>query len=276
MPARRVGVDGESFEVEGLSIGVAGASADRGLVPALERQGAKVMWAPTVADEDPTGRTGRDVDRLPEDPRPAGYLIRAAVATDLDAVVATGPAPARNLVSLAGDLGRDGDLTAVLRGPVTAAVVDSRSAAALEQARIPIGVMPHHPRIGALVQALASWARDRSNGGVPEHRSRRWPIELSPDARIARVGSRPVVFGELEFRVLAALVRRPGVACPHELLLREGWGDRAPDDPTVVKHHLWRIRHKLGSAGRTLRTVRGVGYRYAPQPRVDDPAASKP
>lgn len=199
---------------------------------------------------------------LPEDRQPAWDLVRAAVNGQLDAVVATSAPAANNLVTLAGEIDCEEELVSALRHRVAVAAVGPVTAAAFEAAGVPVDVMPQRSRTGELIRALESWSYRRVEmAGQKAHGP---VIELLADGRVARVGNRAVTFGPREFAVLAALVRRPGVACPSELLVREAWGVAAPDDHRQVKHHIARIRRKLGDAGGLIHTVRGVGYRYAP------------
>ena len=77
-------------------------------------------------------------------------------------------------------------------------------------------------------------------------------------------GDRAIVLGAREFALLAVLVRRPGVVCPLDALLREVWGHDRPSDASMVKHHVARLRRKLGADGAAIENVRAVGYRYNP------------
>lgn len=65
-----------------------------------------------------------------------------------------------------------------------------------------------------------------------------------------------------EFRLLAALVARPGEVIDRKALLRAGWPDERDPDPEWLKAHLARLRSKLVASGvPDLANVRGVGYR---------------
>jgi uroporphyrinogen-III synthase len=197
---------------------------------------------------------------LPRRRGPAHDLIRAAVRGDLDVLVSTSAPAVRNLLVLAGEIGAREELVAALSGRVAVAAVGPVTARAFEDAGIPVAVMPQRFRTGDLLRALDGWARRRGEEPAPS----RERIELLPEARAARVGARTVALGEREFAVLASLVRRPGIVCPPDLLARETWGHLAPTGTADVKHHISRLRRKLGGSGGALQTVRGVGYRYAP------------
>ncbi|MDP8970558.1 MAG: uroporphyrinogen-III synthase [Actinomycetota bacterium] len=237
-----------AVQVHGVRDGGAGDAYDR-----LGEVGATVLRVAPYRCE------------LPADREPARRLVLAACADELDAVVATSPPAVRNLLLIAEEIGRRRALVSALRETVAVAAVGPVTARAFEDAGAPVAVMPPRPRTGELVRALAGWAQ-RRDMALPAARPESLAIELVPETRVARVGARAIVLGEREFGVLAALVRRPQVMCSHDLIAREAWGHRAPDDPVRVKHQISRLRRKLGPAAATLQTVRPLGYRYAPTP----------
>lgn len=245
--------------MDGLRIGVAGAGREVGLGEVLERRGARIVWAPAApGDTRPpaVGPVNPGTARL--DPGLARSLLRSATGGDLDVVVAVTPDAASELVALARDQDLSGGLTeATCSGRLALAALCPATATALERAGLPVSLMPKSARADALVRMLDAWATTRHTLPPPR-------IQLLPDSRAARIGRRVHVFGDLEFGVLATLVRRPDVACSHTLIAREAWEGHGPDNPAPVKHHISRIRDKLGPAAAAIQTVRGVGYRYAP------------
>lgn len=64
----------------------------------------------------------------------------------------------------------------------------------------------------------------------------------------------------LEFRLLRALVVRKGRVQSRLQLLEEVWGEDAGVSERTVDTQVKRLRVKLGPAGDTIRTLRGVGY----------------
>jgi DNA-binding response OmpR family regulator len=69
-----------------------------------------------------------------------------------------------------------------------------------------------------------------------------------------------------EFRMLSSFVANPGQVLGHDQLLDMVWGDRIRDRDKV-KLYVCYLRRKLGDAAGIdpVKTVRGVGYRYAPR-----------
>ena len=78
--------------------------------------------------------------------------------------------------------------------------------------------------------------------------------------------SKPVALTPTEFRLLTALVRRPGQVLSPGQLLDEAWQDPLGVGPERVKFSVMRLRRKLGwtDSATPIQAVRGFGYRYAP------------
>jgi DNA-binding response OmpR family regulator len=84
-------------------------------------------------------------------------------------------------------------------------------------------------------------------------------VEIDLVARTARVGSRPVTLGSLEFRLLEYLVRNAGIALSRDQILHEVHG--YDDIPTErVDLLVRRLRAKLGLSDLIV-AVPGYGYR---------------
>lgn len=80
---------------------------------------------------------------------------------------------------------------------------------------------------------------------------------------------KPVDLTRIEFQILVTLASRPRRVVAHEELLEHLWGPGWFGDDNNIAVHISKIRGKLGESGispRYLRTVRGVGYRFEPDP----------
>ncbi|HLW67706.1 MAG TPA: winged helix-turn-helix domain-containing protein [Gemmataceae bacterium] len=86
-------------------------------------------------------------------------------------------------------------------------------------------------------------------------------IRIDEQRRQVTVKGRPVAVTPTEFRLLAALLARPGEALARKELARLAMGDAIVGDRTVDVH-LAALRRKLGIAGQQIKAVRGVGYRF--------------
>jgi DNA-binding response OmpR family regulator len=82
--------------------------------------------------------------------------------------------------------------------------------------------------------------------------------------RVLRDGEE-IVLTPLEFEILLALARSPGVVLGRDQLMDRIWGYRDYAGGRVVDSHVARIRRKLGDEAaepRYIRTVHGVGYAF--------------
>ncbi|MGA2447700.1 MAG: winged helix-turn-helix domain-containing protein [Polyangiaceae bacterium] len=83
----------------------------------------------------------------------------------------------------------------------------------------------------------------------------RSPLRVTVDGREIGLSGR-------EFRVLDALVARANHAVSRDDILREAWSGPFDEPTRRVDVMIARIRSKLGTAGRFIQAVRGVGYRF--------------
>ena len=70
----------------------------------------------------------------------------------------------------------------------------------------------------------------------------------------------------LEFKLLIQLVDRRGRVQSREQLLADVWGYSAEVTTRTVDTHIKRLREKLGSMGKYVQTIRGVGYKFSRSP----------
>jgi two-component system OmpR family response regulator len=91
-------------------------------------------------------------------------------------------------------------------------------------------------------------------------------LRLDPASRACSRGDTPVALTPRELAVLAALLDRPGEVVAKGDLLRQVWGDDFEGPANVVEVYVGYLRRKVDApfGRRTIQTVRGVGYRLAP------------
>jgi DNA-binding response OmpR family regulator len=90
-------------------------------------------------------------------------------------------------------------------------------------------------------------------------------LSIDGARRRASVDGDEIKLTPLEFDILLALAREPGVVFTREQLMDRVWGYRDYAGGRVVDSHVARIRRKLGEDGaepRFVRTVHGVGYAF--------------
>jgi len=88
-------------------------------------------------------------------------------------------------------------------------------------------------------------------------------ITVDPIRHQVEVGRVAVLLTPKEFDLLHALVEAAGRVLSREHLLERVWGyTRASEiESRTVDVHVRRLRAKLGEAGRSITTLKGVGYR---------------
>nr|WP_297428838.1 response regulator transcription factor [uncultured Actinotalea sp.] len=93
----------------------------------------------------------------------------------------------------------------------------------------------------------------------------------------ARLRGRPLDLTYKEFELLKYLAQHPGRVFTRAQLLQEVWGYDYFGGTRTVDVHVRRLRAKLGPEYEQLiGTVRNVGYRFDPQPRRGEAAATHP
>jgi DNA-binding response OmpR family regulator len=115
-------------------------------------------------------------------------------------------------------------------------------------------------RVKAILRRIERMRAVRDEGPIE-----RPGIEIDPARRRVAVDGAEVSLTPLEFEILVALARDPGIVLSRDQLMDRVWGYRDYAGGRVVDSHVARIRRKLGEDGndpRFVRTVHGVGYAF--------------
>ncbi len=120
------------------------------------------------------------------------------------------------------------------------------------------------PELLARVRALTR----RPQGGSVETAIRAGDIMLDPVRHVVRRDDERIDLTAKEFSLLATLMQRPGQVFSRSVLLDTVWGVPGEVSTSVVELYVSYLRKKLDRAGEPsrIRTVRGVGYTFEPQP----------
>jgi DNA-binding response OmpR family regulator len=122
------------------------------------------------------------------------------------------------------------------------------------------------PELLARVRALTR----RSMGGAAtaETAIRAGDVTLDPSRHVVRLRGETVELTAKEFALLATLMQRPGQVFSRSVLLDTVWGVPGEVSTSVVELYVSYLRRKLDRKGEPsrIRTVRGVGYTFEPQP----------
>ena len=121
------------------------------------------------------------------------------------------------------------------------------------------------PELLARVRALARrpWGEERDGAilGAGD-------VTLDPVRHVVRHRGETVDLTAKEFALLATLLQRPGQVFTRPVLLDTVWGASPEVYANVVDLYISYLRKKLDGDGEAshIRTVRGVGYTFEPQP----------
>jgi DNA-binding response OmpR family regulator len=115
-------------------------------------------------------------------------------------------------------------------------------------------------RVKAILRRLERMKAERDTGPIERN-----GLAIDPNRRRVSVDDEEIGLTPLEFEILLALARDPGVVLSRDQLMDSVWGYRDYAGGRVVDSHVARIRRKLGEDGnepRFIRTVHGVGYAF--------------
>ena len=91
-------------------------------------------------------------------------------------------------------------------------------------------------------------------------------LTMDIDSHEAFVNNEQIILTALEFRLLRQLVDRRGRVQSRDQLLSDVWGYSAEVTTRTVDTHIKRLREKLGTMGKYIQTIRGVGYKFSRTP----------
>ncbi|AQT69520.1 Alkaline phosphatase synthesis transcriptional regulatory protein PhoP [Anaerohalosphaera lusitana] len=120
---------------------------------------------------------------------------------------------------------------------------------------------PFSPRV-LMARVKAVLRRKRKPTPEESETVRRGPIEIHPNRHMVTVEGQNVDLTSTEFSLLHLLARKPGwVFTRYKIVDAIHGTDHAVTDRSVDVQVVG-LRKKLGSAGKLIETVRGVGYRF--------------
>mgnify|MGYP000001287692 CR=1 FL=1 len=87
-------------------------------------------------------------------------------------------------------------------------------------------------------------------------------MEIDTVKHRVAIGTEKIDLTATEFEILVYLARRPGWVFTRSQIINAVKGDDYPVTDRSVDVQILNLRKKLGSAGKNIETVRGVGYRF--------------
>ncbi len=145
---------------------------------------------------------------------------------------------------------------------LTAKGEDADIVAGLELGADDYVVKPFSPRV--LAARLRAVLRRRAEPEVAEEAPLKFGnLEIHPGRREVKVGKKLVDLTFTEFGILHFVARRPGWVFTRYQIVDAVRGKDAAVTDRTIDVHIVSLRRKLGTAGDMIRTVRGVGYKFA-------------
>ena len=123
------------------------------------------------------------------------------------------------------------------------------------------------PELLARVEAVLRRGRRATPDTEPGEKLSFGPVHIDVSRRVVTIGGEALHLTAKEFDLLSFMAARPGRIFTRDQLLAGVWGyDYTGDGRTIDVHVSW-LRGKLRTDGHDyFRTVRGVGYAFAPPP----------
>jgi len=119
-------------------------------------------------------------------------------------------------------------------------------------------VKPFSPREVVLrVKAVLK----RTKAGKASKVRKHGPIFIDLDNHLVTVNAEKIDLTATEFKLLWALIQKPGLVLSRDSLIDKVWGVGFYVSTRTIDTHIRRLREKLGDAGELIETVRGFGYR---------------
>jgi len=91
-------------------------------------------------------------------------------------------------------------------------------------------------------------------------------LKMDIESHEVFIDDKEVILTALEFKLLNQLVERRGRVQTRDQLLSDVWGYSSDITTRTVDTHIKRLREKLGSMGKYIQTIRGVGYKFSRTP----------
>ncbi|MBI3829522.1 MAG: response regulator [Planctomycetes bacterium] len=144
---------------------------------------------------------------------------------------------------------------------LTAKGEESDVVAGLEVGASDYVTKPFSPKV-LLARIRAVLRRNENPEGDDEQVVRINDLVIHPGRHEVTLKGKPVELTYTEFRLLHLLARRPGWVFTRYQIVDAVKGDDHAVTDRSVDVHIVSLRRKLGSIGKHIETVRGVGYRF--------------
>ena len=87
-------------------------------------------------------------------------------------------------------------------------------------------------------------------------------ITIDQEGRTVKVDGKSVELSLREYELLKYLLDNENIALSRDKILNNVWNYDYYGDTRTIDSHIKKIRHKLGSKGKYIETIRGIGYKF--------------
>lgn len=123
----------------------------------------------------------------------------------------------------------------------------------------PFGMMEMIARVRALL-------RRTQKEEEPQELYRIGCLYVDPEKHIIKVNGERISLTLKEYEMLMLLLRNRELVLTRDQFLNQVWGYSFDGENRTVDVHIRTLRQKLGDAGKHIRTIRGIGYKFEEQP----------
>ena len=102
----------------------------------------------------------------------------------------------------------------------------------------------------------------RRAGKSNEAKYKIFDLSVDTDSHSAYIGDDELELSPKEFELLLYLMENRNIALERDTILDSVWGYDFYGDPRTVDTHIKNLRAKVGKAGKLIKTVRGIGYKF--------------
>lgn len=86
-------------------------------------------------------------------------------------------------------------------------------------------------------------------------------IHLDVEKRVVYISGKPCELTYKEFELLKLFMQNAGIVMTRETIMERVWGIDFEGESRTLDMHIKTLRQKMGEAGKSIKTVRNVGYR---------------
>lgn len=134
-------------------------------------------------------------------------------------------------------------------------VVTGLDAGADDYVTKPFGMM-------ALVSRIKAVLRRYEKNDSPKELLQAGSLKIDENQHTVFINQQQIFLTVKEFDLLALLIKNQGNVLTREQLLEHIWDISADVESRTVDVHIRTLRQKLGEAGNSIETIRGVGYKF--------------